>query len=95
MAHLKTQDDLKKEIAEVGKQVKVGGRYSHYKKPENIYQVIGLGVQESTDKICVLYKPEYMDDITFVRDLDSWLAMPELEGKLVERFTLLPDDKEM
>jgi len=90
MAHLKSHQQLTEELKEAKKLVVIGGRYSHYKHPENTYKIVGLGIQESTDKICVFYHPEYMDDkITFVRDLDNWLETPEMNGTKVERFKLI------
>jgi hypothetical protein len=82
----KSHQILEEELQKAGKQVKVGGTYSHFKHPERLYKVVSLGVQEGTDRICVIYRAEYNKDLVFVRDLDSWLEKPK-EG--IDRFTLV------
>ncbi len=75
MAH-KGHEAIGKEIDDAKKRVKIGGIYSHYKNPDMLYEVIGFAVQESTDKLCVIYQAKYGKKLTFVRDLDSWLEEP-------------------
>ncbi len=67
-------------------KVEVGAIYSHYRNPKLQYEVINIGIQEATEKICVIYKALYGDDIVWVRDLDAWLEPVEYEGKKVARF---------
>lgn len=88
MAH-KTNEEIEKEINKVKKLIKVGGVYAHYKNPRNHYKVIALATQESTDKLCVLYQAKYGKKLLFVRDVDSWLDNPLLDGKKVKRFKLV------
>lgn len=88
MVH-KTHEEIEKELEDAKKLVKVGGVYSHYKHPENLYTVLMLATQEATDKLCIVYQAEYGKKLIFVRDLDSWLETPEFEGKRVSRFTLI------
>lgn len=83
----KSHKQIKKELREAEKKIKVGGVYSHYKNPENLYKVIGFGIQEATDKVCVIYQAEYDKKLIFVRDLDFWLEKVEVEGTLVNRFS--------
>jgi len=85
MAH-KSQNNLEEKLQKAGELVKVGGLYFHYKNPENLYKVVGLGIQEATDKICVMYQAQYNKKLVFVRDLDNWLAKPQ-EG--IDRFELV------
>ncbi len=90
MTHL-SHEELNKKIAEAGKLVVIGGIYRHYKYPERKYFVEKLAVQESTLKICVVYKDmEALSAPSFIRDLDSWLENVEWEGKSVPRFVLTP-----
>ena len=89
MFHTRTHDDIEKELQEARKHIKIGGTYSHYKNPQNLYKVIFLATQEETDKICVIYQSEYGKKLLFVRDLDSWLDNPEVNGEKVERFKLV------
>lgn len=90
MAH-KNQIGLERELNQAAEMVKVGEIYSHYKNPQNHYQVIGLGVQEATDKICVIYQAQYGGKFIFVRDLDSWLDTVDVDGVKVLRFKLTKD----
>ena len=91
MTHL-SHEELNKKIAQAGKQVVIGGIYRHYKYPERKYFVEKLAVQESTLKICVVYKDmEALSAPSFIRDLDSWLENVEWEGKSVPRFVLTPN----
>lgn len=83
----KTIRELEEKLKEASKKVKVGGRYWHFKNPDHFYTVVSLGIQEATENVCVLYKAEYAD-ITFVRDLESWISKVEVNGKLADRFTL-------
>jgi hypothetical protein len=82
----KSHQILEEELQKAEKLVKVGGIYSHFKHPEKLYKVISLGVQESTDKICVVYRAEYNKKLVFVRDLDSWLEKPQ---ENIDRFNLV------
>ena len=85
----KSHEQLEEELNVAKSKVVVGGIYAHYKHPENLHKVIDLGTQEATDKICVIYQSLYGKKLTFVRDLDSWLETPELNGTKVERFKLV------
>lgn len=67
-------------------QVEVGAIYSHYRNPKLQYKVIDIGIQEATEKACVIYKALYADEVVWVRDLDVWLEPVEHEGKKVPRF---------
>lgn len=88
-ANHKNRDQLHWEIDEAKKKVKIGGKYSHYKYPENTYEVINLGFIEATDDVCVVYHAMYDQELVFVRPLKSWLETPEWEGKKVARFKLV------
>lgn len=67
-------------------QVEVGALYYHYRNPQLHYKVIDIGIQEASEKICIIYKALYGACITWVRDLDSWLAEIEVDGKKITRF---------
>lgn len=85
MSH-KTHEEIEKELREAKKLIKLGGLYSHYKKPERLYKIIGFATQEASDKICVIYQAEYGKKLIFVRDLDSWLNSTLVNGKKITRF---------
>lgn len=84
----KDHNQLHREFDEARKKVAVSGMYSHYKYPENTYEVINLGFIEATDDVCVIYRATYDKDLIFVRPLDSWLDVLELEGGKIPRFKL-------
>lgn len=56
--------------------VKVGGTYSHYKNASHLVKVVALGIQEATDRLCVIYRDAANPRLAFVRDLDIWLEEP-------------------
>jgi hypothetical protein len=85
----KTHEQLHKELEEAKNKVKVGGIYSHYKYPENTYEVLNLGFREATDEVCVIYQATYNKQLIFIREVKSWLESPELNGVRVPRFKLL------
>lgn len=82
----KSQELLEEELKKAAEQVKVGGIYCNFKDPNKLYKVIGLGIQESTDTVCVIYQAEYNKKLTFVRALEKWLEKPSSE---VQRFGLV------
>lgn len=83
----KTREQLASEILEASKMVEVGGRYFHYKHPEQDYIVLHLGFIEASDELCVIYEAQYDDKPIFVRPLSSWLETVETEKGVVGRFT--------
>ncbi len=85
----KTQEELEVALQDAHTKIVVGGTYVHFKNSEHTYTVIGLAIQEATEKICVLYQPNYGNKLLFVRDLDVWLETPEFNGKNVPRFRLI------
>lgn len=91
MTHRKTHEEIEQELDTAKKLVKIGGIYSHFKNPQNHYEVIDLAMQEATEKVCVIYRALYGKHLLFVRDLDIWLKQPEMDGKNVSRFTLIED----
>lgn len=89
--HHKSHDQLLAELAAAKTKVQVGGRYAHYKYPENTYRVIGLGFRETSDSLCVMYQAEYDPSLVFIRELESWLETPEVNGVKVPRFLAVQD----
>ena len=68
----------------------INAKYRHYKFPDRIYKVLLLGIQEASEKVCVVYQDiAHPDAPPFVRDLDSWSETVVWEGKVVKRFTLI------
>jgi hypothetical protein len=78
--------EIQSKRAQTQQMVEIGGHYYHHRNPQLLYKVIDIGIQEATEKVCVIYKALYGDGIIWVRDLDSWLAEAEHNGKKVPRF---------
>jgi hypothetical protein len=88
MAH-RPLADLNKDITAAGEKVRVGEKYSHYKHPTQPYTVVGLAILEATDEVAVLYSVEENGEQTsFIRPLQDWLAMVEVDGEWVPRFSV-------
>lgn len=69
----RSHDELRQELMHAHASVTTGREYIHYKYPERRYRVIDIGIQEESEKVCVIYCDSRSPDIHFVRDLDSWL----------------------
>ena len=71
------------------------GKYRHYKG--NDYQVIGTARHSETEQELVLYYPLYgaVEDRSYwVRPLEMFTEVVTVEGKDVDRFTLVDADDE-
>lgn len=78
--------NLQKNIQSVS--VSVGSKWYHHKNSEKIYVVIAVGLQESTEELCIIYKNE-LDDIVWVRNLNSFIGYADIDNKSVQRFILV------
>jgi hypothetical protein len=82
-----SHEDLNKKIDEASKLVELGAIYKHYKFPERDYKVLGYVIQESTEKVAILYRDiSQSDSPQFCRDLDVWMETVSANGELVPRF---------
>lgn len=88
MSH-RSSEELRQDLLEAQKQVRIHGRYRHYKGQQ--YLVVGLVVIESTDKVGVLYRAEYagFEDIVFLRPLEEFLSSVETNEGVAARFALV------
>jgi hypothetical protein len=84
------QSILAQALREAEAKIAVGARYRHHKSADKIYTVTGLGFLEANDELCVIYRAEYGERLTFVRPLSVWLETVEWGGEMVPRFTQLP-----
>src|SRR6266498_1897937 len=83
--------ELAQKIEEAKEHIKVGGTYVHYKSPDKPYKVIAIGLQEADEEPCVVYQAQYGDKITWVRNLNDWLAQVQYESNTMgPRFKELP-----
>lgn len=84
----KTQEQLLKELKIAKTKVVVGGHYAHYKHPEDPrYEVVGVGIVESTEGICVIYKNKL--GWLWVRTLEDFTSEVEVNGVKVKRFKMI------
>ena len=83
----KDETKLAARLADAARKVSVGARYRHYK--QLTYKVVSLALGEEDLEPCVVYQAEYGDRLTWTRPLSSWLEQIEVDGKKVDRFTLL------
>lgn len=83
----KPLQEIENELESAKRKVKIGEIYSHYKDEKHLVKVIDVGVQEATEKICVIYQ-DIATKLIFVRDLDIWLQKPL---KDTPRFKLVSD----
>lgn len=74
-------------LAQVMRQVKVGGQYQHYKRPT--YKVRALALREEHNEQCVVYQTEYGEHTTFIRPAATWAQKVTVNGSEATRFTLL------
>jgi hypothetical protein len=72
----KSHEDLERELEAAKTKVMIGGVYSHYKNTEHKVKVVAIGLQEATEKVCVIYRDVANEKLIFVRDLDAWLEEP-------------------
>ena len=76
------------ELKEAKRLVSIGGKYSHYKHPKEVgYEVVGIGILESTENVCVIYK-RIATGWLWVRTLEDFTSKVVFEGKTMNRFEL-------
>jgi len=72
------------------------GIYQHYKGPEKLYEVIGVGKQSETLEEFVVYRALYVSEEfgpnqLWVRPLKNFLSPVEIDGKKISRFTFIKE----
>lgn len=89
MAHSEQlRRELSRKIEEAYTKVEKGAEYTHYKDPTKRYEVVFLGINESTDEVCVVYRELYGKAMIWVRTLEDFASKVKLEdGREVDRFT--------
>lgn len=65
----------------------IGGKYRHFKGGE--YRVLYQGKDSETEEDVVIYQALYGERGIWVRPLAMFLSKKEVDGKLVDRFTLI------
>lgn len=70
--------------------LKAGSKYKHFKGNE--YLVLHLAKHSETLEDLVVYQALYGEKGVWVRPLSMFLEQIELNGKLVNRFSIVNDD---
>lgn len=90
MSHQISHEELVRRVEEAKQKVVVGGVYYHWKNPNQHYKVIGIGLCEWEESVCVVYQQLNVDNpLTWVRRLegvDGWLESVEDNGSSHPRF---------
>lgn len=68
------ESELLKKLNDAKKLVKVGGKYFHYKNPDQFYIVLDLAIDEATENVSVIYQAQYRKKIIFIRPISNWLT---------------------
>lgn len=63
------------------------GRYRHYKGRD--YEVIGVARHSEDESLLVVYRPLYGEQGLWVRPLDMFTEVVEVEGRPVQRFSFV------
>ena len=67
----------------------IGGKYEHYKgKP---YRVLSVAKHSETLEEMVVYQQEYGEKGVWVRPLEMFLEMVEVDGNFVPRFRYIEE----
>jgi len=92
MEHI-TADQLKQRLADAKSKVTIGGKYYHYKNPNQFYTVVDIAILEATEEPAVLYKPLYegYEGIIWIRPISEFLSQNEQNGVMVSKFTLVQE----
>ena len=88
MPHI-SQEKLSALITEAQTKISIGSKYCHYKNPDQHYEIIAVGMLESEEKPCVVYKALYEKEIIWVRDIDNFLEEIDTPEGKVKRFSLV------
>ncbi|MEK7075174.1 MAG: DUF1653 domain-containing protein [Patescibacteria group bacterium] len=83
----KNKDQLLEELNKLKLRIDEGDKCYHYKHPDQLYQIVGVGFIERNGQPCVVYQAEYGDQLTWVRIDEEFFAKVDLEGTQVNRFT--------
>jgi hypothetical protein len=69
-------------------KIKTGDKYFHYKNPDRFYEILAVGLIESSEEPCVVYRALYGDKVVWVRTIANFLEKVEVGGKKVKRFSV-------
>jgi hypothetical protein len=85
MAHQYTYDELHERLDEAKQKVELNAHYRHVKSGGE-YTVVDFVTLEATEEIAVVYQSDRDAVLRFVRPLDDFIAMVEINGQKTPRF---------
>lgn len=85
----KSSEYLHQLLEDAGRKLHLNAKYFHYKNPDKFYIVEALTIIEATEEVGVIYRPLYegLEDVTFLRPINDFLAVVEKDGESLSRFT--------
>ena len=86
MGH-KSEDFFIRELNNARKLIKIGEYYQHSKTKQN-YIVKDLVIIEETEEIGVVYQAEYGEKLIWVRTVENFTELVEINGEKMQRFKM-------
>ncbi len=75
--------------------INTGDIYSHYKRPNKRYEILGIAKNSNNLTEMVIYKALYQGEFKFgtiwVRPLEEFLETIEFNGKKIQRFNKIEE----
>lgn len=85
MAHQYTYEQLHERTDEASQKIELGARYRH-NKTGGEYVASEFVTIEATEELAVVYRSAIDEEIAFVRTIDNFVELVEIEGKQLPRF---------
>lgn len=92
MTHKTSHKVLNSTIDKAKKKIKVGKIYFHWQDPKKHYKILGIGFCEWDETPCVIYQQLEEPKLVWIRRVEGengWLTKVKMDGKMVDRFTLV------
>jgi hypothetical protein len=89
MSH--SSEELLATLTDARTKIGVGDRYAHYKHPERTYRVVEVSLIEETLEPAVVYEAEYGEKLSFIRPLDNFLELIDVDGAQILRFSRITE----
>jgi hypothetical protein len=81
---------LQKKLDQAKNQIEIGAKYRHTKTGGE-YLVLGLGINEKTEEVSVIYQElSHPEQLIWIRSFDGedgWQTPTEINGQQISRFT--------
>ncbi len=87
MGH-QSSEQLQQLIIAAKQKIAVGQIYIHYKDPNKRYRIAAIALDESSERVSIVYEGLYAPYLTWIRPLDNFLESVTWQEKIVSRFQL-------